>query len=122
MNVITDERPSLAIYVVWHPTSDIAATYALSIFRELCSDPDSPAHRGLGIPVRFRTSNDPHTSPNEIPFGLAKHTAVFVLVDDALASAVEWRDFLSGLTNDAGEEDLVVSASLTAPSNLPPSL
>lgn len=73
-----DDRPILAVYVVWHPEAAVSADLASAIFRELCADPDVPARRGLGIPVRFRSSDDPTTAPAPIPIGLriAAHSTV----------------------------------------------
>jgi hypothetical protein len=68
-----DDRPPLAMYVVWHPEAAVSAELASTIFRELCADPDIPARRGLGIPVRFRSSTSPDEAPAPIPFGAAKH-------------------------------------------------
>ncbi len=117
-----DDRQVLVVYVVWHPEAAVSADLADAIFRELCADPDVPARRGLGIPIRFRSSDDPARVPAPIPFGTAKHTAVFVLADDKLAADPAWRSYVEELTKTKNASDLVVAAALTAPSNLPPGL
>jgi len=117
-----DDRPVLGVYVVWHPDSEGSAELARAIFRELCADPDIPARRGLGIPVRFRTSVSPDAAPTPIPFGAAKHTAVFVLADDKLVAEPAWREYVAALAGATSPTDLVVAAAMTAPSNLPPGL
>jgi len=116
------DRPALVVYVVWHPDSDGSAELARAIFRELCADPDVPARRGHGIPVRFRTSVSPDEAPAPIPFGAAKHTAVFVLADDKLVADPAWREYVAALADETSPTDLVVAAAMTAPSNLPPGL
>lgn len=117
-----DDRPVLVVYVVWHPEAAVSADLASAIFREICADPDVPARRGLGIPVRFRSSDHPASAPVPIPFGTAKHTAVFVLADDKLVAEPAWRSYVAELTSAKNTGDLVVSVALTAPSNLPPGL
>jgi hypothetical protein len=114
-----DDRPVLVVYVVWHPEAAVSADLAGAIFRELCADPDVPARRGLGIPIRFRSSDDSKRAPAPIPFGAAKHTAVFVLADDKLVADPAWRSYVEELTKAKNASDLVVAAALTAPSNLP---
>lgn len=118
-----DDRPALVVYVVWHPQAAVSADLARAIFRELCTDPDIPARRGLGIPIRFRCSVSPEEAPAPIPFGVAKHTAVFVLADDKIVAEPVWRDYIAGLAaGGKNPGDLVVGAAITAPSNLPPGL
>jgi hypothetical protein len=117
-----DDRPVLVVYVVWHPEAAVSADLASAIFRELCADPDIPARRGLGIHVRFRSSDHPTRAPAPIPFGAAKHTAVFVLADDKLVAEPAWRSYVAELTTAKNAGDLVVPAALTASANLPPGL
>ena len=92
------------------------------MFRALCANPEAPAERGLGIPVRFRTSRDPTAVPPSIPFGDASRTAVFVLVDAEFAAASEWRRYAGSLVDDRGTSDLIVPITLTKPEHLPPPL
>ena len=122
IEVSEDNRPTLAVYVVWHPEAAASSGLASTVFRELCADPDVPTRRGLGIPVRFRTSALATTAPEPITFGEAKHTAVFVLADDTLVADNTWRHYVATLAQTKGDSDLLVAAALTAPSNLPPGL
>ena len=94
-----DDRLSLVV-CLWlsHPEATVSADLASTIFRELCADPDVPARRGLGIPIRFRSSVSPDEAPAPIPFGAAKHTAVFVLADDKLVADPAWRSYVEELT------------------------
>jgi hypothetical protein len=118
----TDDRPALAVFVVWHPDGKESGELSGAVFRELCANPDVPARRGLGIPVRFRTTQQATTAPEPVVFGAAKHTAVFVLADDELVADQAWRDYVADLVETKGASDLVVAAALTQPSNLPPGL
>ena len=117
-----DSRAPLAVYVVWHPEATNSAEIARAIFRECCADPDTPARRGLGIPVWFRTSISPTTAPPPVPFGGAKRTAVFVLADDKLVAEPVWRGYVTELVDRADSTDLVVGVALTQVSRFPPKL
>jgi TIR domain len=114
--------PVLVVYVVWHPACEQAIGYKEAIFKTLCANPAIPASRGLGVRVRFRTTTSGDDTPNPIPFGDARHTAVFVLVDDELAGDPSWRSYADELTEAAGPGDLVVPVAITAIQNLPPKL
>lgn len=117
----TPVSPSLlTVYFVWHPRSTTGRELATQMFRELCGNPDSPAERGLGIPVRFSTTGEDGGVPNPIPFGTAAHTAVFILADAHLCGEPEWREYADQVVADAAHEDaLVVPVALTAPDLLP---
>jgi hypothetical protein len=117
-----DDDPTLVIYVVWHPDSAVSGDFARAIFRNLCADPGVPNRRGSGIPVRFRTSVSGDGAPTPIPFGAAKHTAVFVLADDQLVAEPLWQEYVKELTDRAGTSDLVVGAATTNPLNVPEGL
>lgn len=117
-----DDRPVLGVYVVWHPGCERGAGFARALFRTLCADPDIPASRGLGIPVRFRTSNSAEATPTPVTFDIAQHTAVFVLADDLLVADPRWCSYADGLVQSAGPTGLVVPVAMTAPSNLSPSM
>jgi len=112
----------LVVYVVWHPECQQARGYAHTIFKTLCANPAVPASRGLGVPVKFRTAISGEETPALIPFGEARHTAVFVLADDKLVAGPPWRSYADGLVDAAGSTDLVVPVAITAAKNLPPRL
>ncbi len=114
--------PVLGVYVVWHPACEQAFGYKEAIFKTLCANPAVPASRGLGMRVRFRTTTSGGETPTPIPFGDARHTAVFVLVDNELAADRSWRSYADGLAEAAGPDDLVVPVAITATRNLPPKL
>ena len=118
----TVHGPVLTVYVVWHPGSTQAADLAKAMFRTFCADPEVPASRGLGIPVRFRTSVSASIVPTPVPFSVALHTVVFVLADDLLVADPAWRSYADSLAQAALEGDLVVPVSITAISNLSPTL
>lgn len=115
-------QPVLSVFIAWHPDAAHAADLALKMFRELCADPDYPARRGLGLPVRFRTATAADEVPTAVPFGRSRRTVVFVLADDLLVASTRWRDYCARLVADADELDRVVPVSLTDCSNLPPAL
>ena len=119
----THLSPSLlTVYFIWHPRSPIGRELSTHMFHELCADPDSPADRGLGIPVRFRTTNEANNVPGPVPFGKTAYTAVFVLVDDELSGNGEWRAYADEIVEAKQGEDLVVPVALTAPHRLPTKL
>lgn len=107
---------------MWHPECEFGGTLASRLFKDLCADPEFPARRGLGVPVRFRTSNTSDVVPADIPFGLAVRTAVFIVADDRLVSSGVWRGYVDRVVGAATVDDLVVPAALTKIENLPPSL
>jgi hypothetical protein len=122
MSVGPNELPVLAVYVVWHPSCEQAGAFARALFRALCADPEIPASRGLGLPVRFRTSNSAEEVPSPVPFGAAQHTSVFVLADDVLVAQPAWRSYVDGLVQSSRGVDLVIPVAITPTSNLPPGL
>ena len=109
----------LTVYFVWHPLSPAGRELAIQMFHELCANPDSPAERGLGIPVRFRTAGDDGGVPGPIPFGASAHTAVFILADAQFSGDWEWRAYADQVADAAQEGDLVVPVALTAPDRIP---
>lgn len=115
-------RAVLAVYIVWHPESKRASELARAMFRSLCADPETPASRGLGIPVKFRTAVSAKTVPTHVAFGVALHTLVFVLADDHLVADPAWRSYADSLAQLGGDGDVVVPVAMTAVTNLPPSL
>jgi hypothetical protein len=117
-----DDRSALVVYVVWHPEAAASADLARAVFRELCADPEVPARRALGIPVRFRSSVSPGSAPAPVPFGAARHTAVFVLADDKLVAEPVWRQYVARLVAGRNLGDLIVGVAITDASNLPPGL
>ena len=117
-----DFQPFLAVYVVWHPGSTEATELARLMFTTFCADPHTPALRGLGIPVKFRTSKSSEEVPDSIPFGKAMHTVVFILADDNLAAEARWSHYADGVVASALSADLVIPVILTAAANLPPGL
>jgi hypothetical protein len=122
LNLVEKVAPVLVTYVAWHPHCQQAVRFARAIFTTLCSDPEVPASRGPGVPVRFRTSAPDGEPPPGVPFGQAQHTAVFVLADDNLVADPVWRSYSSGLAASAGPTDLMVPVTMTVPANLPPAL
>ncbi len=103
----------LTVYIVWHPSSERGAELADLMFRTLCGDPDLPGVRGLGIPVRFRTSESSATLPPPISFGAARHSAAVVLIDDHMVAA-GWDDYIAGLASAATDGHRLLPVALTS--------
>jgi hypothetical protein len=115
-------RPVLTVYVAWHPSCDDGKEFAEALFRDLCADPEIPARRGLGIPVRFRTATTNKELPSPVPADSAERVAVFVLVDDEFAGSPDWREYGDRLAGLIGRETTVVPVALTDPRRLPAGL
>lgn len=113
-----DDGPVVAIYVVWHPASREAERLAALLFTSLCTDPDYPARRGLGIPVWFRTAVSASAVPATIPAGAPGRTAVVVLVDAHLVVDRAWRAYVAALVRRI-PDDLVIPVALTSVEHLP---
>lgn len=120
--MLPDDGPVVAIYVVWHPASGVAAELAERLFTSLCTDPHYPARRGLGIPVRFRTSTSPAAVPASIPVGGVGRTAVVVLVDAHLVVDPAWRGYVAALVHRAQRDLVVIPVALTPVEHLPAEL
>ncbi len=107
--------PLLSVYVVWHSAFKDGVDHAEHLFRELCADPEFPASRGLGIPVRFRTGVD-GAVPAAIDFTRATHTVAVVLVDAEMVVAPGWAAYVDDLMRSrrAGGVDLVLPVALAA--------
>jgi hypothetical protein len=107
------DRAVLAVYVVWHPSYKLGSNQADTLFKWLCGDPSTPAVRGLGIPVRFRTSGPEGSEPSSISFESAEHTAVIVLIDDEMVAS-NWDSYLKGLFAAARpQRDMVMPVAIS---------
>ncbi len=106
-------RVPLAVYVMWHPRYQNGPRLAELVFTWLCADPSVPAVRGLGIPVRFRTSESADALPLPVSFGPAARTAVLVLVDDEMV-ADGWDNYLGDVVSEAARGGhLILPVALT---------
>lgn len=114
--------PVLGIYAVWHPASEIGRTLARAMFRTFCANPELPASRGLGIPVRFRTSLETGVTPSSIPVDAADFTSIFILADEHLVADGAWREYLVGLASRARPRVRITPVLLTSAANLPTEL
>lgn len=120
-NVVADmaARPVLGVFGVWHPACVEGEGLARSLFTTLCANPAIPASRGLGIPVRFRTSIADEAVPTVVPFGEVQHAAVFVFADNVLVASDPWRHYVEELVQAAQPGDVIVPVALTRVGNLP---
>lgn len=121
-DAVCDERPVLVVYFVFHPRADAGEDLARAVFTALCSDPEHPASRGVGVPVRYRTTANVDEVPAELAFGIAQHTAVFVLAEDELCASPQWQAYADHVAESKGPGDLVVPVALTSTDHLPPTL
>lgn len=92
-------RPTLIVYVVWHPRFKRGAELADSFFAHLSRDPAHPTSRGLGISVRFRSAPASGTTglPSSVPFDAAHKSAVVVLVDNEMIADLAWCEYVRQL-------------------------
>ena len=92
-------KKPLIVYLVWHPLDAEAGAYAKAVLRRVYADPDMPGAERLGIPVRFRTSNDPAELPKAIDLDESDASVVVILYGDAMSADREncWRDWLAGI-------------------------
>lgn len=94
------DRPCLTVYVVWHPQNSDGQALAEHLYSRLDHDVAIAAATGLGIPVHFRSEpgKDGTQIPREIDFDRSSHTAVVVLIDEAMMSAREaWGPYMRAL-------------------------
>ena len=99
-------RQRLVVYVVWHPDFAPGAELARRLYDQLTRDSQQPIARGLGIPVYFRSApaGSGSEAPSPITLEEAHHTAVVVLVDDAmvLSGDLGWSDYLTDIHRQIG--------------------
>lgn len=102
-----DYRSTLAVYVVWHPRFDQGEELAGKIYAYLCNNPQRPAERRIGIPVRFRSGpgGPGQRLPREIPLVEAEHSAVVVLVDDEMVADEDWGPYVARTWQQAQQSD-----------------
>ncbi len=114
---MSGENTLLIVYVVWHPDFAGGQDLAEYLFKQLCSDPEHPASRGLGIPVRFRTGTTDELPP-PIDFAAAANTVVVVLVDDEMVAAPRWDAYVEDLLERRrpGRTDRVIPVGLSSTS------
>lgn len=103
-------RRPLAVYVVWHPDSEVSGDLANNVFKHICQDPANPLEWGLQIPVRFRSApgEGQQSLPAPIPLedgnpATAQVTAIVVLVDDKmLLDRNNWGPYVAELSRACG--------------------
>jgi SLOG cluster2/TIR domain len=97
--ITTQYQPYFRIHLVWHPQSPRGQKLAEHIFKHICADPEHPLLRGLGIPIRFRsTSFSPETqTPRPIVFDDCFSSATFVLIDDQMVIDENWQHYIESL-------------------------
>jgi hypothetical protein len=106
------EQAVLGVYVVWHKAYADGAHHADALFRWLCGDPTKPSDRGIGIPVRFRTTIGSVDGLKPINYDPASRNAVVVLIDDEMVAA-HWDSYLVNLLDARrGGRDIVIPVAI----------
>ncbi|WP_176520245.1 TIR domain-containing protein [Bacillus cereus] len=89
-------KPSLKIYVMWHPKCNFGKQYAEEIYSNFGREiQNNIIYRRPGIPVFFINDTDKVINLDE-----AKHNAVIVLVDDEMVIDSKWDEFLGELRQE----------------------
>jgi hypothetical protein len=101
-------RPTLAVHVVWHPRSKVGPTYGQALFSHLFEDPGDLTAHGLRIPVRLWRSE-----PVVPPIKDAQHTALVVLLDDALIGDRQWQKMLAAIPGTLRKGDVLLPVSVS---------
>jgi hypothetical protein len=101
-------RPTLAVHVLWHPGSKAGPDYGRALFSHLFEDPGDLTAHGLRIPVRLWRSE-----PEVPPITDAHHSAVVVLVDDALIADRDWQRLLEAVPGKLRKGDVLLPVALS---------
>jgi len=106
---MSDSRPFLNVYFVWHPGAQ--ARYhnlADKLFVLLDRDPEASGTRGIGIPTYFRSVPEDSKSTLPVPIDLAGavRTIAFVFVEEhMLVDRDTWGLFVADLYSEAKSSD-----------------
>jgi energy-coupling factor transporter ATP-binding protein EcfA2 len=108
---------TLEVHLIWHPNRARGHEFAQVLYRQLCSDPDSPTARRLGVPVRFWNTLLGESDLEQWP-RQADRSAAIIFMDDEMAVDPAWGEFVSRLRRtyqEAGERHQIYPVSLTRP-------
>jgi hypothetical protein len=86
-------RDPMRIYILWHPDSKTASSFAPVLYNWFRGDPRNLLETGFGIPVRYRCERQ----PAPIPIERAYLNIVVPLVDEYMVVSAAWRDYLDEL-------------------------
>ncbi|CAM3053959.1 TIR domain-containing protein [Paenibacillus sediminis] len=89
----------LNVFVVWHPFFTEGEIYANSFFSYYNHDINDPLSRGIGIPVYYRTGENPH----EIDLGDAEYNAIILLINDEMVISDHWVKYLNEIIENASQ-------------------
>ncbi len=89
--------PFLSVTVAWHATNPKARDAAHGLFSRLNRDIADPLGRRLGIPVYFRSDTDTDGRLPDVELDEADHSAVVVLIDNAMVLDGRWVEWLGRL-------------------------
>ncbi|MNB95217.1 TIR domain protein [compost metagenome] len=85
----------LNIYIVWHSAFGDGINYARSFYTLFNRDINDPLSRGIGIPLYFRTGND----PLDIDISKSEHTAIVLLVNDEMVIDDTWKEYINEIAD-----------------------
>ncbi len=118
----------LNVYLIWHPSADaLCKPLAQAVFKQINRNPERPFARAIGIPTYFR--NVPAANqdlPLSIDVNAAKHSVIFVLVEDQLVLDSAWGQYVADVYTqcqiDSGRHLLVPVALTGSAFNLHPAI
>ena len=109
------DKPFLNVYCVWHPDCEQANGLVDSLYSGISRYVKNPVARGLGVPVYFRSqpaAPDASKMPAPVYPAEARHTAIFVFVDDRMledagpagGTGGGWANYVARMHADCGAE------------------
>ncbi len=99
MSETNNFKPLLNVYLIWHPSADsFCKNSAKSVFSHLNRDADKPFARSIAIPTYYRCVPELNKNvPIPIKIDNAKHTVIFVLVEDHMVFDDAWGEYIANL-------------------------
>ena len=103
-------KTPLNIYIVWHPSFIDGINYAESFYSLFNRDINDPLSRGIGIPVYFRTGNN----PLDIDITNSEHTAIVLLINADMVIDETWKQYVDQVTNKIiGTKSIIYPVALS---------
>lgn len=90
---------TLEVFIAWHPRFERGAELANRLYAHVSRDPERATVRGVGVPVRFRSTPADETSPlpRTVLLENVAQAAVVVLVDDEMVADPAWGGWVADL-------------------------
>lgn len=83
----------LNVFVAWHPFFSEGLEYANAFFSYYHHNIHDPLSRGIGIPVYYRTGEN----PVDIDLSNAEYNAIILLIDDNMIISEQWINYVAKL-------------------------